>query len=148
MRQVLNSNLNILVEKNEKVAQTFIEAWSAHDSELLATLFDEDCCYEEIATGRSFTDKMKIAQYLETTISGIPDSVFIASNVLAGDQMAVVEWIWKGTNSSGWVDLSIPATNNRFRLRGISVMEIEKGLIKRNSDYWDWNSLIQQILRK
>ena len=41
--------------------------------------------------------------------------------------------------------MGIPATNKYFELKGLSIMEIEKGLIKRNSDYWDWNSFIKGI---
>jgi len=45
--------------------------------------------------------------------------------------MAVIEWIWKGTNSVGWKDMGITATNKYFELRGLSLMEIENGLIKK-----------------
>ena len=118
---------------------------NSHDVNKFTSLFAEQCLYEEIASGRSYTNRDKISVYIGSTISGIPDTKFETVNILAYDSIAVVEWIWKGTNSVGWTDIGIPATNKYFELRGISIMLIENGLIKRNSDYWDWNSFISRI---
>ena len=57
----------------------------------------------------------------------------------------MVEWIWKATNTVGWPSMGIPATNKYFEIRGTSVMNIENGLIKRNSDYWDWKTFLTGI---
>jgi len=131
--------------ENENVARSFIEAWSTHNVEKLITLFAENCLYEEVATGRKYYSKKEIAGYARSTLSGVPDSEFEIVTVIAGDNMSTVEWIWKGTNSVGWPDLGIPATNKRFEVRGVSVMVIEDNLIQRNSDYWDWNTFMNSI---
>jgi len=116
-----------------------------HDINKLISLFSENCLYEEVATGRRYTGRDNIAAYIRSTIDGIPDTKFTTVNVLATDSLAVVEWIWTGTNSVGWADMGIPATNKSLKLRGLSIMEIENGLITRNSDYWDWKSFLKGI---
>ena len=128
------------VKKNEAVAKLFINYWNAHNIEMLISLFAEDCLYEEVATGRSYSSKEGIAAYAKSTISGVPDSKFEIITIIADSEMATVEWVWKGSNSVGWEELGIPATDKYFELRGVSVMKIENGLIRRNSDYWDWNT--------
>ena len=41
--------------------------------------------------------------------------------------------------------MGIPATGKYFELPGVSVMEIENHKIKRNNDYWDWNTFMRLI---
>jgi len=131
-----------LIQKNETIAKSFIETLNSHDVTKFTSLFSENCIYEEVASGRSYRTREKIAVYIGSTISGIPDTKFETVNILANDSLAVVEWIWKGTNSVGWADMGLPATNKYLELRGLSIMVIKNGLITRNSDYWDWNTFL------
>ena len=133
------------IDKNEVIARDFIEACSAHDVEKAISLFAETCLYEEVARGMKFTNRKEIAGYLNGTISGIPDTEFEIVTIISNYTSAMVEWIWKGTNTVGWSSLGIPATNKYFELKGTSVMKIENSLIKRNSEYWDWNSFLKGI---
>lgn len=134
-----------MVRKNEAVAKAFIESLNSHDVTKFTSLFADTCVYEEVASGRKYKNRDKITIYIESTLSGIPDTKFETINIAANDSIAVVEWIWKGTNTVGWADMGIPATNKFFTLKGMSIMVIEDGLIRRNSDYWDWNSFIRGI---
>ena len=131
--------------ENEALVKSFMESWSMHDVDKLVSLFSDSCLYEEVASGRKYSDKQGIANYAKSTLSGVPDSKFEIISIITSDSMAVVEWIWKGTNSVGWPSLKIPATNKYFEIRGVSVMAIEANHIKRNSDYWDWNTFIKGI---
>ena len=131
--------------KNEILIRAFIDSWNKHDVNKLISLFSENCLYEVIADGGSFSSKEQIAAYAKSTFSGIPDTEMIIVKIVANDSIGVVEWIWKGTNSVGWPNLGITPTNKHFEVRGISIMEIENGLIKQNRDYWDWNTFIKGI---
>ena len=94
---------------------------------------------------RVYSGKEAIKNYIQATIDGIPDSKFEVVTVLANADFASVEWIWKGTNTVGWPAMGIPATHKFMELKGASVMKIEKGKIKSNHDYWDWNSFLKEI---
>ena len=133
------------VKKNEAIARSFMEAWSSHDSDKLLSLFDEDCLYEEVCSGRKFTDKDGIKDYLINTIHGTPDAKFDIVSVIANEDMATIEWIWKATNTVGWEYMGIPATNKYFEIRGVSVLTIESNRIKKCSDYWDWGTFMKGI---
>jgi len=135
-------NNKSLIQKNEAIANSFIEYLNSHDVDKFTSLFAENCIYEEVASGRSYKTREKIAIYIGSTISGIPDTKFETINILANDSVAVIEWIWKGTNTVGWTDMGLPATNKYFELKGTSLMIIKNGFITRNSDYWDWNSFL------
>ncbi|RIJ48387.1 hypothetical protein D1614_11735 [Maribellus luteus] len=136
---------NATVTQNESIARSFIEAWDIHDADLLTSLFAEEFTYTEVTTGRIYNDKDALAMYLNATIAGIPDTRFEVVSIVANERFAVVEWIWKGTNTVGWPAMGIPPTGKYFELPGISVMEIENGQIIWNKDYWDWNTFLQLI---
>lgn len=125
----------------EAIAKLFVKYWN-EDVEKLIPLFSDSCLYEEVATGRKYSDKNGIAAYVKSTLSGIPDSKVEIVTIVSNENTSVVEWIWKGTNSVGWPSIGIPATNKYFEFRGVSVMIIEDNLIKRNSDYWDWGTFL------
>jgi steroid delta-isomerase-like uncharacterized protein len=132
-------------KENKAIAELFIESINKQEIDKLVSLFAEDCLYEEVASGRSYADKKGIAAYITSTLSGIPDSKFEINSIVTNDTMAVIEWTWKGTNTVGWKEMGIPATDKYFEIRGVSVMEIENKHIRRVSDYWDWNTFIKGI---
>jgi uncharacterized protein (TIGR02246 family) len=79
--------------ENKAIATSFIKAWSSHSAEKLASLFSDDCLYEEVPSGRKFTSKQDIENYLKGTLSGVPNSVFEIVSVTGSDSTAAVEWI-------------------------------------------------------
>ena len=113
------------IQDNEAVARKYINSWTAHDVEAITSLYAENCLFEEVGTGRSFSGREEIAGYAASTLSGVPDSKFIIITLFADEESAVVEWVWKGTNSVGWPEMGLPATGKYFELRGVSVMKIE-----------------------
>ena len=133
------------VHKNESIAKSFIEAWNSHDANRLNSLFADEFIYIEVNSGRSYSDTDAFSAYANGTFAGIPDSKFEIVSIMANEQFAAVEWIWKGTNTVGWDFMGIPATDKYFELPGVSVMKIENQKIVRTSDYWDENSFMQLI---
>lgn len=140
-----HGNESELATQNEAIAEAFIDAFNAHDADMLNSLFADDFVYTEVTSGRTFTNKVDLAMYINLTVSGVPDTQFEIVSVVANEQYAAVVWIWKATNTVGWPYMGIPPTNKYFEMLGASVMEIENGKIIWNKDYWDWNTFIQLI---
>jgi hypothetical protein len=65
--------------------------------------------------------------------------------MIANDELGMVEWVWKGTNTAGYPQMGIPATGKYMELNGVSIMEFQDGKIHRNWDYWDTDSFLQEI---
>jgi len=83
-------NTKGIIQKNESIAKSFIEYLNSHDVGKFTSLFAENGIYEEVATGRSYTNRQKIAVYIGSTISGIPDTKFETINMMATNNLAVV----------------------------------------------------------
>ena len=130
---------------NSKIAESFISTLNRQDFDRFTNLFSDNATYEEVCSGRVYTGKTAIKNYIVGTIDGIPDSEFELISVTSDEKHAVVEWIWKGTNSVGWPYMNLPATNKKMKLKGISIMKIEDSKIIQNKDYWDWNSFLKEI---
>jgi len=133
------------IQQNESIARSFIEAYDTHNANKLTSLFTDKFLYTEVPSGRTYSNSVDLASYMTKTIAGVPDTKFEIVSVIANEEYAAVEWIWKGTNSVGWDFMGIPATGKYFELPGVSVMEIENQKIIRNSDYWDWNTFMQLL---
>ncbi|WP_163710167.1 ester cyclase [Mangrovibacterium lignilyticum] len=135
---------NPLVAQNESIGKLLIEAWDTHNAEMLTSLFADEFSYTEVM-GRSFTDKESLAMYVLGSISGAPDSRFETVSSVANEKYVASEWVWKGTNTVGWQQMGIPATDIYFELPGASIMEIENGKIIWVKDYWDRDTFLQLI---
>jgi steroid delta-isomerase-like uncharacterized protein len=115
--------------KNEAMVKAFLEALSEHNIDLFPSFFADECLCEEVYSGRKYATKADIAGYIKSSLSDIPDWYFTIESIIADEDMPIVGWIWRGTNSVDWEFMVIPATNKYFELRGIAVMTIDKHLI-------------------
>ena len=111
----------------------YLEAWSAHDAERIASYFTDDATYEDVTLGEAHRGKVAIRSFAEGTFADLPGFAIEQRSLLggrAGEESAAIEWTMSGTERS---------TGKSFSVRGVSVMEleVESGKIRRNSDYWD-----------
>jgi steroid delta-isomerase-like uncharacterized protein len=132
-------------QHNEDLLEAFISSLNDHDAEQFSMLFTDSCQYIEINSGRVFTGREAVAVYISSTLKGMPDSHFEIVRLMANDHLGMVEWLWKGTNSVGWPQLGIPATDQHMELNGVSVIDFQDGKIDRNRDYWDNTSFLKGI---
>ena len=131
-----NQSHSRLVENNKAIALLFAQVWSSHDSVKFSTLFAKDFIYRDMPFGLESKTKNQIINFVNITVKAVTDLKMTPISIIASDSMAVVEWIWTGTYIGGWGP-EYPGNNKPFTIRGVSIMEIENGLIKRNYDYYD-----------
>jgi hypothetical protein len=55
-----------------------------------------------------------------------------------GGDWAAAEWLLEGTQSAPVPGLLDSVTGRRFRLRGVTLVEVERGGVVRAVDYLDW----------
>ncbi len=113
----------------------YAEAWSAHDVERIASYFTEDAIYEDVTLGEVHRGRPAIKAFAQGTFDLLPEFAIEQRSLLGGERWAAVEWVMTGTDR---------ATGKRFSVRGVSVMELEGGKIRRNSDYWNMADLLRQ----
>jgi steroid delta-isomerase-like uncharacterized protein len=132
----------------ERLFDDWALAWSSFDSskdpERVLSLFVDDCIFEDITFSLIARGKDELRSFVERAFAAIPDFKYGLRSTLAAGQWAVIEWVMSGTHKG---DLpGIPGTGKRFSLvRGATILELEAGKIRRESDYWDAATFMKQV---
>ncbi len=128
---------------NERDMREYLAAWNAHDAGRVASYFTEDASYEDVALGMISRGKQQIREFADSNFRAFTDVKYeLVSLVIAGDR-AACEWVMSGTHDGG--SPRLPATGKPFSIRGASAIEFAGDKIRRNSDYWNFASLLQQV---
>lgn len=127
----------------EQVLEAWAMAWSSHDTEKVLSLFTDDCVYEDVTFGVINHEKEELRAFAEGVFAGIPDFKVDLKTRFAAGSWACMEWVMSGTHKGDFPGM--PATGERFSIRGVTILELQAGKIRRNSDYWDAASVMKQV---
>ena len=62
----------------------------------------------------------------------------------ATDEWAAAEWLFSGTDTGG---VAGTPTGKRFEVRGATIFELEDGKARRNTDYYNASTVLEQLGR-
>ncbi len=124
--------------------EEWLAAFNAGDTDRLLALHADDALWEEVAIGLSARGPDQIRAHLEALFAAVPDIAYEATNVVAADNQAVVEWVVIGSYTADFPGLP-PAAGQPFSFRGASVFELEDGKIRRYTEYWDAYAFLVQL---
>lgn len=114
----------------------YLQAWSSHDVERIASYFTEDAVYEDVTLGEIHRGRTGIRKFAEETFAALPGFALAQRALVANERGATLEWVMTGTER---------VSGRRFAVRGVSVMELEGGRIRRNADYWNMADFQRQL---
>ena len=127
----------------ERILDDWATAWSSHDADKILSLFTDDCVYEDVTFAAINRGKKELRAFAEGVFAGVPDlKIELTAGFVAGT-WGVMEWVMSGTHKGDFPGM--PATGKRFSTRGVTILELEAGKIRRNSDYWDAATVMRQV---
>jgi steroid delta-isomerase-like uncharacterized protein len=127
----------------ERVLEDWASAWSSRDAVKLLSLFTDDCVYEDVTFGVITHGKKELRAFAEGVFAGVPDfKIELTARFLAGTSGSM-EWVMSGTHKGDFPGM--PSTGKRFSTRGVTILELQDGKIRRNSDYWDAAGVMRQV---
>jgi steroid delta-isomerase-like uncharacterized protein len=131
----------------EHMLDEWAMAWSSaghHDPERVLALFADDCEFEDVTFGVVARGKQELRSFVNRAFAAVPDFTYGVTSRCATRHWAAIEWVMSGTHIG---DLpGMPATGQRFAsVRGASILELEAGKIRRESDYWDAATFMIQV---
>ena len=134
------------LEELPAIAITFSEAWSSGDPEQLAAIYAEDAFFEEVILGGAVTQSRdELRAYAGAVYAAFPDFTATPVSAFVSDNRAVVEWTLTGTYSGQFGPLP-PGTGQQVDVRVASILELaDDGLIQRDSEYWDFATVLTQL---
>ncbi|MCX6007517.1 MAG: ester cyclase [Chloroflexi bacterium] len=127
----------------EKLAKDLIAAINSQDVDKVLSFFTDDCVYEDVAVGKVNRGKQELKAFFTGWYVFSRDLKFELTSQFSAGDWGATEWIMSGIHTGDV--LGIPATNKRFSVRGVSITELGMGRIRRNSDYWNLATFLQQI---
>jgi steroid delta-isomerase-like uncharacterized protein len=69
--------------------------------------------------------------------------VFTANAYVGDTSGGVIEWTWQAKHAGEF--LGVAATGKETKVRGVSVLTFRSGKITSQHDYWDANTVLQQL---
>lgn len=118
------------------ILQAYEDAWSSGDASRVAALYTEVAIREDIPTGTTSDGRVAIEAFATGLFTVDRDASLDVTDGFVGERWAVAEWTFRGVHQ---------ATGREVAFRGVSVLELEDGLISRESDYYDLPEMQQQI---
>jgi steroid delta-isomerase-like uncharacterized protein len=125
--------------------ENWAAAWSSPgNAEKLVSLFTDDCVFEDVTFGVVARGKDELRSFANSAFAAVPDFNYGLRRWFAASQWAVIEWVMSGTHQGDFPGM--PATGKRFSsVRGSTILELDAGKIRRESDYWDAATFMKQL---
>lgn len=125
--------------------QEYTAAWSSGDSDRVLRLYDEDALFEELVLGGVVTrNHQELAAYADAAFGAFTDfAITVHWGIVKGNVM-VAEWVLSGSYTGTFGDLP-QGTGQQVEVPGVSIIEVENGLIKHQREYWDVAMLLSQV---
>jgi len=117
-------------------------AW-AGDGDLLVSLYDDPCTFEDKAFNLAHHGHAGIREVFAFTFAIMPDFRVVYGPAVIGPDAGAAEWVFTGTFRGDYNGRTFAPTP--VRIEGISFMQFRNGKIARNADYWNVGSLDAQL---
>lgn len=132
---------------NEALVREGHAAYSDHDLDRAVANYAEDAERLNVATGETFRGPEGHKDYLRGWIDAFPDSKTEITEVLAGDDFAVVEFVGRGTHEGTLrsFDGEVPPTGRPVEIRFCEVHRISDGKIFITRSYFDLAGMLAQL---
>src|SRR5260221_13426489 len=130
----------------ERIISDWATAWSPRNSgdpERVLALFAGDCVFEDVTFGVVARGKEELRSFVNRAFAAVPDFKYELTSRFAASQWAAIEWVMACTHQGDFPGM--PATGKRFSsVRGATILELECGKIRRESDYGDAATFMKQ----
>jgi steroid delta-isomerase-like uncharacterized protein len=124
-------------------AEQINEAWNSHDIEQILGFYASDYTGEDIGQASPLRGRNALRSMLETYWRAFPDLKFrILSSLLEGSRIAIL-WLAEGTHQGTF--MNIPPTGRKMEVRGVSMLDVEDGLIRRGQYVWDLAGMLRHM---
>lgn len=124
-------------------AEDINQAWNSHDMAQVLGFYSSQYIGEDVGQAFLLRGHEGIRSMLENYWQAFPDLEFtVTDTVVEGSRVAIV-WIAEGTHQG--TIMNIPPTGHRMAVRGVSIIDIENGLVVRGQYIWDLAGMLRHM---
>jgi steroid delta-isomerase-like uncharacterized protein len=136
------------VEENIEVVRRFGRALSDRDWAAFDDLVAEDCEWTDVPSGRTMHGRDELIDACKAFAAAFPDFTVESVTLIGHGDMVANEWSARGTHEA---PLPRPdgghdePTGRSFARGGVGIVEIQGGRIAHYRDYFDRQTMTQQL---
>ena len=116
------------------IVQSVLGALNQGKTSQAVNQFDDDLTFNDHALGLDFTDKGRLAEFLEKCREYFPDAAVELNSMSECADRVVAEWKLNATETVPYGPVQL---RNPISVRGTSIVQIQNGRVTRWSDYYD-----------
>ena len=131
------------MEKTIEIAKKWLRAMNKHDVERMSSLCWENAVGDEVASPPPAEGREQIAKNYRELFDAFPDCKAEILNIFSGSDQVLAEVCWTGTNKASF--RGSPATRKFVDIRIAYIFKIEKGKIRRITEYYDGAAVATQM---
>jgi steroid delta-isomerase-like uncharacterized protein len=137
----------LTAQDNATVVRALYDAFNRRDMDRSLALVTDDVKWMNIPFNTSFDGRKGYREYLENWTTAMPDCKVEITNVIAGEEWSVVEFIGRGTHTGPLVGPQgiILATQKKLDLKCCEVLRVKDGLITKAHAYFDAATMLRQL---
>jgi steroid delta-isomerase-like uncharacterized protein len=124
-------------------AKTINEAWNSHDIERVLSFYSNDYIADDVSQASLLRGHQGVREMLEIYWRAFPDlQIAVTDMVIDGSRLATA-WVAAGTHQG--TIMNIPPTGHKVQVRGVSIIDVEDGLIVRGQYIWDLAGMLRHM---
>jgi steroid delta-isomerase-like uncharacterized protein len=124
-------------------AEVINEAWNSHDLEKVIHFYATDYIGSDVGQPHLQRGHQGLRDMLEMYWKAFPDLQFTVTDTVIEDSRVAIVWVAEGTHQGPI--MNIPATWHEVKVRGMSVINVENGLIVRGQYIWDLAGMLRHM---
>ncbi|HYF26832.1 MAG TPA: nuclear transport factor 2 family protein [Baekduia sp.] len=128
------------------VIDRYNEAWNAHDTDTIVELHAPDMVFENHTAGER-AQGAAVRDHIQRIFDAWPDIRFETRRLYVREDLVAQEWTATATHLSELRrgDLVAPPSGNAVSWKGVDVIPLEDGLIKRKDVYSDSVTILRAV---
>jgi steroid delta-isomerase-like uncharacterized protein len=124
-------------------ADTINQAWNSHDMEKVLGFYSPQYVAEDVGQAFLLRGPEGVRLMLENYWRAFPDLEFTMMDAVVQDSRLAIVWMAEGTHEG--TIMNIPPTGHRVEVRGVSILDVEDGLIVRGQYIWDLAGMLRHM---
>jgi steroid delta-isomerase-like uncharacterized protein len=124
-------------------AETINDAWNSHDIEKVISFYSPEYVGDDVGQASLLHGHDGLRAMLETQWKAFPDLRFVITDTVIQETRVAIVWVGEGTHHG--TIMNIPPTGRRVEVRGVSVIDVENGLIVRGQYIWDLAGMLRHM---
>ncbi len=144
-----STKTKVATTPQERLAVSFLDAFSSHDLTAMDHLLGKDYVFEgPLAPLGSSIDKRRVQELNGGFLAAFPDLHYEVQQIISQGDAVCVRWLVTGTQK-GSLPLpngsTIAPSNRQIRVPGCAILLIKGDKIVHQYGYWDMSTLLMQI---